>query len=72
MAVEYPELIAGMAKRQVTRATISKSLGITPRALYSKLSGQTDFTLSEAKLIHESFFPDMKMEVLFERAQESA
>lgn len=68
MAVEYPELVAGMAKRQVTRTAVARRLGITPRTLYAKLSGETDFTLSEANTIRSAFFPDVKMDVLFSRA----
>lgn len=68
MAVEYPELIAGMAKMQLTRTAVAKRLGITPRTLYAKLSGETDFTLSEANAIQSTFFPDTKMEVLFARS----
>lgn len=70
MAVEYPELIAGMAKRQITRTAVAKKLGITPRTLYAKLSGETDFTLSEASAIQASFFPDTKMEALFARSDQ--
>lgn len=70
MAVEYPELIAGMAKKQLTRTAVAKELGITPRTLYAKLSGETDFTLSEANALQAIFFPDIKMEVLFARAEQ--
>ena len=72
MAVEYPELVAGMAKRQLTRTAVAKRLGITPRTLYAKLSGETDFTLSEANTLQAAFFPDIKMDILFTRAEQDS
>lgn len=66
----YPELVGAMAKRNLTRSAIAKEIGITPRTLYSKLSGETDFTLSEARAIHDTFFPDMDKETLFAPANQ--
>lgn len=71
----YPELVGEMAKRSLTRTSVAKKLGISPRTLYSKLAGDTDFTLSEANEIHAVFFPDIDKDRLFaraERAQDSA
>lgn len=45
MRVVYPELIGGLAKQSITKSKVAETLGITPRTLYSKLSGDTDFTL---------------------------
>lgn len=75
MVVAYPELVGEMAKRGLTRTSVAKRLGISPRTLYSKLTGDTDFTLSEANTIHTAFFPDVDKEALFARtepAQDSA
>ncbi len=69
MIVAYPELVGEMAKRRLTRTTVAKELRISTRTLYSKLSGDTDFTLSEANAIHSTFFPDMDKEHLFARAE---
>lgn len=63
MRVVYPELIGGLAKQSITKSKVAETLGITPRTLYSKLSGDTDFTLSEANTIRRSFFPDMRQRV---------
>lgn len=71
MIVAYPELVAEMAKRKLTRTAVARRLGISTRALYSKLNGETDFTLSEANAIHSSFFPDLEKESLFSRADQS-
>lgn len=68
MVAAYPELVGEMAKRGLTRTSIAKRLGISTRALYSKLAGDTDFTLSEASTIHTAFFSDVDKESLFARA----
>lgn len=72
MFVTYPELVAEMAKRKLTRTAVAKELGISTRALYSKLNGETDFTLSEANAIHSNFFPDMEKDTLFARADQDS
>lgn len=69
MVATYPELVGAMAKRGVTRTSVAKRIGISQRALYSKLAGETDFTLSEANAIHINFFPDLDKETLFCRSE---
>ena len=70
MRVVYPELVGGLARNSIKRKEVATALGITPRTLYSKLVGETDFTLSEANLIQHRFFPDMDKDVLFKRADD--
>lgn len=70
MVAAYPELVGEMAKRGLTRTSVAKRLGISTRALYSKLAGDTDFTLSEASTIHTAFFSDVDKESLFARADQ--
>lgn len=67
MRVVYPELVGALAKNSITRVKVAEALGISPRTLYSKLVGETDFTLSEANAIQRQFFPDMDQETLFKR-----
>lgn len=70
MRVIYPELVGGLAKNSIKKIDVATALGITTRTLYSKLVGETDFTLSEANLIQRRFFPDMDQETLFKRADD--
>lgn len=67
MKTVYPELVAAMAKAGVKRIEIAAELRITPRTLYSKLAGESDFTLSEADVIHSRFFPTIPKDELFAR-----
>ena len=70
MRVVYPNLIGGLARNSITKVEVASALGISTRTLYSKLVGETDFTLSEANLIQRRFFPSMDQETLFQRADE--
>jgi len=69
MSAAYPEVIAEMEKRSLTRREVANGLGISTRTLYSKLFGKTDFTLSEADAIHAKFFPDVAKDKLFTRTE---
>ena len=70
LKVIYPELIGGLAKRSITKAKVAETLGISSRSLYSKLVGDTDFTLTEANIIQSQFFPDMRHDDLFRRSDD--
>ena len=70
MVLAYPELVSAMAKRRIARTTVANGIGISPRTLYAKLMGETDFTLSEANAIHAMFFPDMDKDTLFKRVDD--
>lgn len=63
----YPELVGEMAKRSYKKIEVAKIIGVSPRTLYSKLIGETDFTLSEANEIQRQLFPDMNKDDLFRR-----
>lgn len=68
MVYAYPELVAKMARQRVSRKALAAGIGISTRTLYDKLTGETDFTLSEATEIHRRFFPDTDKDTLFKPA----
>lgn len=70
MKVVYPELIGSLARKSITKIRIANALGISQRTLYSKLTGATDFTFSEANKIQQQFFPDVPIDKLFCRSDE--
>ena len=47
----YPNVEAEIVRAQITRRDLAKALGINERTLYNKLSGKTELTLSEARII---------------------
>ncbi len=58
-------LLAEMARYNIKRVEMQKLLGCTERTLYSKLNGESEFTLAEAFLIRDTYFSGMKLEYLF-------
>ena len=68
MSIAYPNLAAAVARRGIKKTVIASSLGISPRTLYSKMSGDVSFTWEETCAIQKSFFPDEAKDFLFEKA----
>ena len=62
--MKYPELIGEMAKRKITNNSVAKLLGLHPNSIYYKLN-EGSFSVEEAALIRDTFFPDMSIEKLF-------
>ena len=63
--VIYPALRAEMARRQLGYDAIQVALGVSCPAVSLKLRGKRKFTLSEAKQIRDTLFPDMGLDDLF-------
>ena len=72
MNVVYPTLVGEIAKRGIKRSVIASTVGISERALYSKISGKVPFTWPEACKIREVFFPDMEKDTLFEKSTDES
>ena len=70
MDVLYPNLAAEIAKRGVKKKVIASTLGISGRALYSKMRGIAPFTWEEVCILQNEFFPDKEKDVLFEKADD--
>ena len=47
----YPHVEAEIVRAQITRKELAKALGMNERTLYNKLSGKTELTLSEARIL---------------------
>lgn len=69
--VTYPTLIGEMAKRQITKRALARSLGICDKALSNKLQGKAPFTWPEVQKINQCFFPDFDPATLFAKADTS-
>lgn len=61
----FPNLKAEMARYDITRAQIINALNITQKSYSNKMSGRTEFTLSEIKRI-KKMFPGLSLEYLFD------
>ena len=69
MGIAYPELVSAMAKRRITRKSVAGELELSPRTLYDKIMGKSEFTFSEANKIHSEFFPDLDIVTLFSKSE---
>ena len=65
-------LLAEMARYGITNADIQATLGCTDKTAKSKTTGVSEFSVSEAFKIRDTFFPGMRIEYLFSFQKESA
>lgn len=56
--IKYPNLLAEMARRGEKQKTIAKLLGIAIPTICRKLSGQSNFSISEVEILCEHFGKD--------------
>ncbi len=61
----YKNLEAELVRSSTSKNDLAKKLGISRKALYLKLNGKTDFTISEMKSIKE-IFHNLTLEYLFD------
>lgn len=54
----------------ISNSDIQTLLGVSEKTIRNKISGESDFTWSEVKLIRNTFFPDEEYDKLFESVTE--
>lgn len=62
-----PNLLAEMAREEVTINDIKNALVISTRTAFNKVNGITEFSVGEATVVRNTFFPNCKIEYLFEK-----
>jgi predicted transcriptional regulator len=55
---KYPNLVAEMARRGETQRTISKLLNLTNNSVHRKMTGKSEWTISEIEILCEYFNKD--------------
>lgn len=61
-----------MRVKNISAATLAKVIGTTEKTVNNKLNGISEFTVSEARMIHKALFPEYDFFYLFEREAQSA
>jgi DNA-binding XRE family transcriptional regulator len=61
----YKNLLAEMVRFGISKRKMAESLGIGFVTISTKLKGEYEFTLKEARAIREIFFPQFSYEYLF-------
>lgn len=54
-----------MAKRKVSIEDIATLLGIHRNSVANKLNGESSFSIEQAVMIQEKYFPDLSLKYLF-------
>lgn len=62
-------LKAEMARRSISILDIAKEIGRTDRSVREKISGRTQFSMPEAAMVRDKFFPGYSLEYLFTNEQ---
>lgn len=62
-------LLAEMARYGVTKENIRETLGCSAKTVDNKLGGKTEFSVNEAILIRDTYFPGMRIKYLFGNEQ---
>jgi transcriptional antiterminator len=62
----YKNLLAEMARTDVSNHMLAEKLNLTDKSIRNKLNGITGFSWQEVKNIHKLFFPTLDIQYLFE------
>ena len=65
----YPTLTSELARAGIKKSLVAQILGISDKALYNKLYGDTPLTLEEAFKIRDSLFPHLTPDELYRRSK---
>ena len=63
----YPNLEAELARAGIPKKKLAKVIGVSNNTLYSRLSGKTELTLSEARIIRAYLEKETGQAIAFNR-----
>lgn len=66
----FPNLRAEFGRQALTVSGVAESIGTTRGRLSRALSGETVLSLELAFKLRDKFFPDKRLEYLFQKAEE--
>lgn len=59
-----------MAKRNIKVEDVANVLNIHRNSASNKINGDTSFSIEEAVKVKDTYFPDLSLKYLFEKAEE--
>ena len=65
----FPNLSKELKNKGITYRAVARLIGCSEKSVQNKMSGVTDFTLTEVLLINENMFPEYELRYLFKRQQ---
>lgn len=63
----YGNLCNELKRKNITHRVVADLIKCTERTVSNKISGDTDFTVSEAFTIRKNLLPEFNMDYLFSR-----
>lgn len=70
--VEMRNLAAEMTRYGVTNTDLQSVLACSAKTVTNKLTDVTEFSINEAFVIRDTFFPGLRVEYLFARPEDGA
>lgn len=67
MDIAYPNFVGEIAKRGIKKTDVAQAANMCTKTLREKIVGKSEFSMGEATIIRDTFFPDQTLEYLFER-----
>lgn len=67
----YGNLSSELQRKNIAQKVIADLIGCSEKTVTNKISGRTDFTISEALKIHRNLLPEFDMDYIFRTADDS-
>ena len=64
----YANLANELRNKKITNRVIAELIGCDEKTVFNKLSGKSDFTITEGLLIRHNVLPEFDMDYLFTRS----
>lgn len=68
----FPNLRAELKRKGISYKAVAAVIGCSEKSVQNKVSGATEFTLSEVLAINEDLLPEFDLRYLFRKASEGA
>lgn len=68
----YSTLTRAMLDKGITQRMIANIIGCHYNTVNAKMTGRSDFTLEEARIIHREFFAELNFTELFTNTDQTA
>ena len=65
VSIMLSNLNKAIADKKIAKNAIALAVGMSEKTFHNKIKGETEFTLSEARKVQESFFPEYDWRYLF-------
>lgn len=68
----YGNLSRALDDKNIAQRVVASLIGCSERTVTNKINGTTDFTISEAFMIHRNLLPEFNVDYLFKTTDDQA